>query len=460
MTTTNINNSTNGTTFTGCSPQFFACYRIGNQGGSRSAATLEQAVEWVVDMTRSNMSNGKNPRVTWTVKDMMSKDTVYESATTMAAFKSSYKSNCTIDSDNYIQTNIKKEKKMNEKTTTASDKNFLMLSEDEVRQMAKRVMAGATEYLLADDEEFDAAIERASCGMVAIRKSHNTNRLSFKAWSLFNSTHNKKHPGSYNYDRVEDVICDTYNLGRKAFGINEKIPEAQNEADTGHINGEAAENKMTASEFVRKIIANVMVFLWADQNTSEYLQAKGCSLRDDIERLTNKVISCDIHDGGIYFKSATGISEVVQTSGLRKDESEQTFRTVIVRLLTNAAIAPATHKIIGSVVDLDDFAQTSWKMERKETEITTGDAPCLTDSDSNCDVLAGDVSYHLETSQHDIAGKQSPLRHSSQISDNCRTHTDKCRPSGHNMRQHLKSRSTVKDIAVRSSNQCLFYNDS
>ena len=215
MTEKNGKISTNDTTSASCPPLYYASYRIGNQGGSKGTATYEQAVEGVMNTTRDKMSSDKKLQVTWTVKELKSKDTVFERCTTTTALNNL--NSTTVDNKNINEENI-----MDKSILTESEKMFLMLSEEEVKLMAKNVMNEATKYLTSEKEEFDAAVTDASSGMITIKQSRSKTRLSFKAWSLFSRLHDKRHPASYNYGRVDDVIWDTYLHGRKAFSIDDR----------------------------------------------------------------------------------------------------------------------------------------------------------------------------------------------------------------------------------------------
>ena len=396
--------NTNDTTSASC-PLYYASYRIGNQGGSKGTTTYEQAVEWVMNTTRDKMSSEKNLKVTWTVKDLKSKETVFERCTTTTVLNNS--NSPTVD--NII---INKENDMDKKKLTASEKRFLMLSGEDVKLMAKKVMDEATQYLSSEKEEFDAKITTASSGMIPIKQSRSMTRLSFKAWSLFSRLHDKRHPASYNYGRVADVIWNTYLLGRQAFSIDENVQTEQSEMPTAHATDDNAMSRMTINDLVGKVVSNVMVFLSADEYTARYLLERGCKLSEDVERLTNEVLTCDIHGDNIHFKSITGISEVVNTAGLTRLEIEQALHKLIIRLISNAAITPATHSIVGSVVDLNDLARIVWD---SETERTICDVV-------NNNMPTGDVSSSKETYQRD-GSEESSILHSCQRRTDCEGRT-------------------------------------
>ena len=405
MTERNDKIITNDTTSASCPPLYYASYRIGNQGGSKGTATYEQAVEWVVNTTRDKMSSDKNLQVTWTVKDLKSKDTLFERCTTTTALNGS--NNTIVDNKNINEENI-----MDKSNLTESEKMFLMLSEEEVKLMAKNVMNEATKYLTSEKEEFDAAVTDASSGMIPIKKTRSMTRLSFKAWSLFSRLHNNRHPASYNYGRVEDVIWDTYLLGRKIFTMDENVQTEQSEMYTGHSTDDNAVGRMTIKELVGKVVSNVMVFLSADEYTARYLREKGCILSEDVETLTNKVLTCDIQGDNIHFKSITGVSEVFNTEGSTRLEIEQALHKLIIRFISNAAITPATHSIVGSVVDLNDLARIVWD---SETERTICDVV-------NNNMPTGDVSSSKETYQRD-GSEESSILHSCQRRTDCEGRT-------------------------------------
>ena len=381
--------NTNDTTSASC-PLYYASYRIGNQGGSKGTTTYEQAVEWVMNTTRDKMSSEKNLKVTWTVKDLKSKETVFERCTTTTVLNNS--NSPTVD--NII---INKENDMDKKKLTASEKRFLMLSGEDVKLMAKKVMDEATQYLSSEKEEFDAKITTASSGMIPIKQSRSMTRLSFKAWSLFSRLHDKRHPASYNYGRVADVIWNTYLLGRQAFSIDENVQTEQSEMPTAHATDDNAMSRMTINDLVGKVVSNVMVFLSADEYTARYLLERGCKLSEDVERLTNEVLTCDIHGDNIHFKSITGVSEVVNIAGLTRLEIEQALHKLIIRLISNAAITPATHNIVGSVVDLNDLARITWDNLHNETGYVVGDDISRNNSVMNNNLPAsGQNAYQRE----------------------------------------------------------------
>jgi hypothetical protein len=225
---------------------------------------------------------------------------------------------------------------------------------------------------------------------------------------LFSRLHDKRHPASYNYGRVDDVIWDTYLHGRKAFSIDENVQTEQSKMYTGHATDDNAVSRMAIKELVGKVVSNVMVFLSADEYTARYLQEKGCKLGEDVERLTNKVLTCDIQSDNIHFKSITGVSEVVNTEGLTRLEIEQALHKLIIRFISNAAITPATHSIVGSVVDLNDLARNVWD---SETERTVCDVV-------NSNMLTGDVSCSKETYQRD-GSEESSILHGFQGRTDC-----------------------------------------
>lgn len=392
--------SANDTTSASC-PLYYACYRIGNQGGSKGTSTYEQAVEWVMNTTRDKMSSDKKLQVTWTVKELKSKDTVFERCTTTTAFNN-------LNSTTVDNKNINEEKIMDKSILTESEKMFLMLNEKEVKLMARNVMNEATKYLTSEKDEFDAAVTDASSGMIPIKQSRSKTRLSFKAWSLFSRLHDKPHPASYKYGRVEDVIWDTYLHGRKAFCFDENVQTEQSKMYTGHATDDNAVSRMAIKELLGKVVSNVMVFLSADEYTARYLQEKGCKLSEDVERLTNKVLTCNIQGDNIHFKSITGVSEVVNTAGLTRLEIKQALHKLIIRFISNAAITPATHSIVGSVVDLNDLARNVWY---SETERTVCDVV-------NSNMPAGDVSSSKETYQRD-GSEESSILHGFQGQTDC-----------------------------------------
>ncbi len=389
---------TNDTTFASC-PLYYASYRIGNQGGSKGTTTYEQAVEWIMNMTREKVSSDKNLQVTWTVKDLKSKETVFERRTTTTA----------LDSTTVDYKIINKENDMDKKQLTEPEKRFLMLSGDEVRLMADKVMDVATQYLTSEKEEFDAEIIDASSGMIPIRKSRSMTRLSFKAWSLFRRLHGKRHPASYNYGRVADVIWDTYQLGRKTFSIDENVPE-QSEMHTGNATDDSAMSRMTIKDLVGKVVTNVIVFLSADEYTARYLQERGCKLSEDVERLTNEVLTCDIQGDNIYFKSITGVSEVVNTAGLDRQEIEHALHKLIVRFISNAAISPATHSLVDSVVDLNDLAQITWDNLQNESGYIVDDDINSNNSAMNGNLLAAGQNADQRESIEETSTSRSCLK--------------------------------------------------
>ena len=278
---------------------------------------------------------------------------------------------------------------------TKENVNFLCLSEDAVRNMAKAVQNTAIINKDAEDDQFESAIHDTSLGMLTVTKklaSGNPTDESHcsmhddllycaahckSSENMFNGSNRwRKTPGKLNYNKLEDAILDMYDRGRKM--ILNVAPKYQEDTETHKtpilIDDVATQNTITTEtpiinetvtaveghhsfeEVVQAITSTVMTHATSSIDIRSYLKMKGVTLESDIKSLTNNVMTIDLTDNHLTFSLPSCDSKELSIedypdSAALKDK----VRAITVQLLIYGALSSNTRDSIANVFDLNSI---------------------------------------------------------------------------------------------------------
>lgn len=278
---------------------------------------------------------------------------------------------------------------------TKENVNFLCLSEDAVRNMAKAVQNTAIINKDAEDDQFESAIHDTSLGMLTVTKklaSGNPTDESHcsmhddllycaahckSSENMFNGSNRwRKTPGKLNYNKLEDAILDMYDRGRKMIlNVSYKKQERTDAHETPILNDEVlAQNTTTTEtpiisetvtavggqhsceEVVQAITSTVMTHATSSKDIRSYLKMKGVTLESDIKSLTNNVMTIGLTDNHLTFSLPSCDSKELTIDDYPDNAAlRDKVRAITVQMLVSAALSSSTRDSIGFAVDLDSI---------------------------------------------------------------------------------------------------------
>lgn len=252
---------------------------------------------------------------------------------------------------------------------TQEDINFLCLSPQAARQLAKKVQEIAIINKDLDDNTFESAIRDVSLGMVTITKKLASGKptddkhCSMHGDPLYCASHSnidylfndsnlwKRTPGKLNYYKLEDAIVDMYNKGKEMV-LNAPTPDSPiiKEVTT------TTNWYYSFNDAVQAITSTVMTFVASPKDVQFYLKMKGTTLESEIKSLTNNVMAINVIDNQVTFSVLSGkpkelgVKDYADSAALRDK-----VRSITMQLIICAALSDKTRESIAKVIDLNSI---------------------------------------------------------------------------------------------------------
>ena len=251
-------------------------------------------------------------------------------------------------------------KSLSDKLST-DELEFLSMTYAAAKSIADRTQNVASEMKNTSDEELKKATREASNGVFEVaHAAKNANQVDFRSSNLFCEVNPAKNPGKKSFDHIAETIMDTYAKGRNMLGLDsENNVECTNQHFTNRQEVPAAAPRKVMC-VIDDIITSVGFFFHAGPPNRDYIMLKGLDLSDDVQGLTNNVITCKLEETILTLRSKTGRDMTLSLANLRDYQLKEKLRDCLIRLFINAAISQKTREEIMQVVDIESIEELSF----------------------------------------------------------------------------------------------------
>ena len=251
-------------------------------------------------------------------------------------------------------------KSLSDKLST-DELEFLSMPYAAAKSIADRTQSAASEVKTASDEDLKKATREASNGVFEVaHAAKNKNQVDFRCSNLFREVNPAKNPGKKSFDYITAAIMDTYAKGRNMLGLDsEDNAECMNQHSKNRLVAPAAAPRKVMC-VIDDIVTSVEFFFRAGLINRGYITLKGLDLNDDVQGLTNKVLSCELEETELTLRSKTGRAMKLNLANLQEHQLKEKLSDCLVRLFINAAISQNTREEIMLVVDIESIEELSF----------------------------------------------------------------------------------------------------